>query len=132
MSEVLVDTSAWIHYLRSGEGPLAESLERLLEDNKVLLCGIVLAEVRQGLRPHEEADVLALFETLPYIDSLQEDFHTAGELLARLRRQGITVPVTDGVIAAQALRYGVSVLEHDKHFSTIDGVKRVSWRDEEA
>ena len=56
MSMVLVDASAWIDYLRSGEGPLSDQLEKLLEENRAALCGIAIAEVRQGLRPHDRAD----------------------------------------------------------------------------
>ena len=95
MSLVLVDASAWIDYLRSGEGPLANLLEKLLEENRVALCGIAIAEVRQGLRPHEEEDVLNLFETLPYLETTREDFDAAGALLAGLRHGGITLPVTE-------------------------------------
>lgn len=129
MSMVLVDASAWIDYLRSGEGPLSNQLEKLLEENRVALCGTVIAEVRQGLRPHEEGDVLDLFETLPYLETTREDFDAAGALLARLRRGGITLPVMDGLMAQLALRYEVALLENDKHFSSVEGLERIPWRD---
>lgn len=125
MSLVLIDASAWIDYLRSGEGPLPDLLEQLLEENRAALCGIALAEVRQGLRPHEERDVLDLFETLPYLETVREDFDAAGALLAGLRRKGVTLPVTDGLMAQLALRYGVALLENDRHFSSFEGLERL-------
>ena len=129
MSLVLVDASAWIDYLRSGEGPLSNQLEKLLEENRVALCGTAIAEVRQGLRPHEEGDVLDLFETLPYRETTREDYDAAGALLAGLRRGGVTLPVMDGLMAQLALRYEIALLENDKHFSSVEGLERVPWRD---
>ncbi len=129
MSMVLVDASAWIDYLRSGEGTLSNQLENLLAENRVALCGTAIAEVRQGLRPHEEGDVLDLFETLPYLETTRDDYHAAGTLLAGLRRGGITIPVMDGLMAQLALRYEIALLENDKHFSSVEGLERIPWRD---
>ena len=114
MSLVLVDASAWIDYLRSGESPLGEVLERLIDEDRAALCGIALAEVRQGLRPHEERDVLDLFEILPFVETNREDYDKAGARLSELRRQGITVPVMGGLIAQLAIRHGLSLLENDR------------------
>ena len=129
MSMVLVDASAWIDYLRFGEGLLSDQLEKLLEENRASLCGIAIAEVRQGLRPHEEQDVLDLFETLPYLETTREDYDTAGALLAGLRRGGISIPVMDGLMAQLALRHEIALLENDKHFSSVEGLERVLWRE---
>jgi predicted nucleic acid-binding protein len=125
---VLIDASAWIDYLRSGGGPLSDRLEKLLEENRAALCGIAVAEVRQGLRPNEERDVLDLFETLPYLETTRNDYDAAGALLAGLRRDNITIPVMDGLMAQLALRHEVALLENDKHFSSVEGLERIPWR----
>lgn len=130
MNIVLIDASAWIDYLKSGEGPLSDRLEKLLEENQAALCGVAIAEVRQGLRPHEEQDVLDLFETLPYLEMNRDDYDAAGALLAGLRHDSITIPVMDGLMAQLALRYEVALLENDEHFSHVKELKRVGWRDE--
>ena len=129
MRLVLVDASAWIDYLRLGVGPLGSVLERLIDEDRAALCGIALAEVRQGLRPHEERDVLDLFEILPFIETLREDYDRAGAGLAELRRQGITVPVMDGLIAQVAIRNDLPLLENDRHFENITNLERYPWRD---
>lgn len=126
---VLVDASAWIDYLRSGEGPLSNQLEKLLEENRVALCGTAIAEVRQGLRSHEEQDVLDLFETLPYLETTREDYNAAGALLAGLRHGGITISVMDGLMAQLALRHEIALLENDKHFNSVEGLERIPWRE---
>jgi len=129
MKLVLVDSSAWIHYLRAGDGALSTQLESLLDENRAALCGIVLTEVRQGLRPHEERDVLDLFETVPYVETTREDYERAGELLAVLRRQGVTIPAPDGVIAALCLEHTLELLEFDGHFEHVEGLERIGWRE---
>jgi len=125
---VLVDSSAWISYLRSGEGTLSTSLERLLDENRVALCGIVLTEVRQGLRSHEQREVLELFETVPYLETTRDDYERAGALLAGLQRRGMTIPAPDGVIAALCLEHELALLEFDQHFEHIEDLKRIPWR----
>jgi len=126
---VLVDSSAWISYLRSGEGTLSTSLERLLDENRAALCGIVLTEVRQGLRSHEQGEVLELFETLPYVETTRDDYERAGALLAGLQRRGMTIPAPDGVIAALCLEHELELLEFDKHFEHIEGLERYPRRE---
>ncbi len=126
---MLVDSSAWISYLRSGEGTLSTSLERLLDENRAALCGIVLTEVRQGLRSHEQGEVLELFETLPYVETTRDDYERAGALLAGLQRRGMTIPAPDGVIAALCLEHELELLEFDKHFEHIEGLERYPRRE---
>lgn len=126
---MLVDSSARISYLRSDEGALSVSLEKLLDDNLAALCGIVLTEVRQGLRSHERGEVLELFETLPYFETTRNDCERAGALLASLQRQDLTIPAPDGVIAALCFAHELELLEFDKHFGHIEGLKRVPWRE---
>lgn len=128
MTLVLVDTSAWIHYFRRGDSPLADALETLLEERRAALAGVPLAEVRQGLRPPEEATVLALLELLPWVDTTRDDFECAGLLLAGLRRRGVSIPTTDGVVAAQCLNRGMALLEDDRHFGEVEGLEVVAWR----
>lgn len=125
---MLVDSSAWISYLRSGEGGLSTYLERLLDNNRAALCGIVLTEVRQGLRSHEQGEVLELFETLPYIETTRDDYERAGALLSGLQRRGMTLPAPDGVIAALCLEHELELLEFDKHFGHVEGLNRYPWR----
>lgn len=127
---VLIDASAWIDYLRSGTGKLGTVLEGLIDNDRAALCGIAVAEVRQGLKAHEERDVLDLFEVLPFIDTTREDYAQAGAQLADLRRRGITVPVMDGLIAQVALRHELPLLENDKHFEHFNLLERFPWRTE--
>lgn len=131
MSLVLVDASAWIDYLRQGQTGLSTLLEQLIDEDRAALCGISLAEVRQGLRPHEERDVLDLFEILPFIETTREDYDQAGRQVAELRRRGITVPIMDGLVAQLAVSHELPLLENDGHFKHFETLERYPWSDSE-
>jgi predicted nucleic acid-binding protein len=65
-----------------------------------------------------------LFSALPYIETNRDDFLYAGELLRSLREKGITIPATDGIIAAQCLRRNIFLMSTDKHFDYFKNLKR--------
>ena len=111
----LVDTSAWIAFFR-GHEPVASLLDTALADGVVALCGVVELELRQGLRPGEREAVLSLLNAAARLPTTEADWGSAGDLLASLRRSGVTVPSTDGLVAYLALRHDAVLLEHDEHF----------------
>ena len=126
MTEVLIDTSAWIAFFR-GHEPLAARVDAALADGNAAVCGMVELEVLQNVRPDEE-DVRSLMGSTLRLKTEEDDYRAAGERLAGLRRQGMTIPATDGLIAQVALRHQVPLLEFDKHFGYIEGLVRVPWR----
>jgi predicted nucleic acid-binding protein len=126
MAEVLIDTSAWIAFFR-GHEPLASRVDAALADGSAAVCGMIELEVLQNVRPGEE-DVRSLMRSTLRLRTDEADYREAGERLAGLRRRGVTLPVTDGLIAQVALRYQVPLLEFDKHFDHIEGLVRIPWR----
>lgn len=122
----MVDSSAWIEYFRHGEGPVSDAVDDLLEGERALLCGVVEAEIIQGLRPREREEVADLFAALRYLDTERPDFSRAGERLGELRRCGVTVPLTDAIIGALCSRHDVALLTLDRHFDHMPEIERVS------
>jgi predicted nucleic acid-binding protein len=120
---VLVDTCAWIDFLRSKEGGLGDQVARLISEGRAVICGVVIAELLQGLRGDEsrksklEAErVQLLIDSLTSFATLELDWVTAGTTSQKLRHKGITVPLTDAIIAAVAKRNNLSLLTIDQHF----------------
>ena len=111
----LIDTSAWIAFFR-GDEPVASMVDEVLAGGAAALCGVVELELRQGLRPGERGTVLPLIAAAARLPTEEGDWALAGDLLAGLRRRGVTVPGTDGLVAHLALRHGAALLENDKHF----------------
>jgi predicted nucleic acid-binding protein len=122
MAVALVDTSCWIDYLRHGSGSSSEALETLLKTDQAAICGVIEAELLRGLREEERGSVELLLEALPYLEMDREDYQATGALLGSLRSKGVTLPLTDGLIAAVCLRYNLPLLTLDKHFTSIPGL----------
>ncbi|MGE5551372.1 MAG: PIN domain-containing protein [Bacteroidota bacterium] len=119
-AKLLVDTSIWIEYFR-GRLPDAAAIELGLGRETVFVTGPIVTELLQGVRSAVEAKQLRqCIDAIPYEECLREDWLAAGETAFALRRKGITVPLTDLIIAMVAKRIGAAVYSLDKHFALID------------
>jgi predicted nucleic acid-binding protein len=120
---VLVDTSAWVDFLNDFPSPAADALAELLQgDDDVCTCGIVVAEVFQGLRRDSGRNTIRRsFEDMTFLEppSIHLYFRAA-ELYRSLREKGKTVRSTiDCVIAAIAEDSGCDLLARDRDMDAI-------------
>ncbi|MBI4565967.1 MAG: PIN domain-containing protein [Planctomycetes bacterium] len=126
---VIVDTSVWIDVLRSRPSMHREEVSRLVRLDRAGICSLILAEILEGIRSaKEEEEVrrrLSVVRSLPIAESVWEE---AGRLGAALRRKGITVPLSDRVIAIVALRQNCPVYTVDKHFQRIPSLRLYAAR----
>ncbi len=124
MSDVMIDSSVWIEYFRSGVGKISDNVDYLIDQDRVALCGIVELEIIQGMRQKERARILSLFDALHYVDAIRTDYKNAGEYIGLLRLKGITVPSTDSIIAALCIRKKLQLFSIDRHFNAFNGLNR--------
>jgi predicted nucleic acid-binding protein len=121
--KVLVDTSVWVDFLNDHPSPEQEALARLLvSDHDVCTCGVVIAEVFQGLRREKGRSELAeLFRDMTYLDPSGIGLYfRAAEIYRRLRERGWTIRSTiDCLIAALAEETGSAILVRDRDLTTI-------------
>ncbi|MDY6849215.1 MAG: PIN domain-containing protein [Thermodesulfobacteriota bacterium] len=61
-----------------------------------------------------------LFSTISYAEVDREDWEKAGNLLRKLRRRGVTVPLSDAIIAVVARKHGYAILTLDRHFDHLE------------
>lgn len=121
MTSILIDTSAWIDFFRNQSGAVGDIVATLIERDQAVMTGPVLAELLQGLRSRQEINTLReLFDVLPYIEISRRDWEQTGDFLRKLRQRGITVPLTDALIAIVAKRNGCAVLTLDRHFEQLE------------
>jgi len=119
--DVLIDTSAWIAFFRSGDSPVADVVSGLIRSDRATLVGPVLAELLHGVRTEKEASNLRRVAiVLQYVEVDRSDWEAAGERLRQLRSKGVTVPLTDALIAAIATRRSLDVLSLDAHFQHLE------------
>ena len=117
----LVDTSAWIIALRKDFGPeVKERIDHLLKENCIITNGMVKLEILGGTKT--ESEFRRLKRRLDALDSVDFDtslWKNSYDLAFQLRRKGITVPYTDILIAACALRTGSTIVHADAHFDLV-------------
>ena len=119
----LIDTSAWVEFLRATGSETHQAVRRLLEqDALVHTTDVVVMEVLAGARDSEHERrlrrLLARCDYLP-VDGLAS-YETAAGLYRACRRAGGTVrSLTDCLIGAVALRVGVPVLHNDRDFDIL-------------
>lgn len=123
-TKMIIDTSIWIDYFRRIESTSASLLEEFLDENRVVVVGVVLAELIQGARTNNEKNLIKQkLSGLPYEEIQYNHWIKTGELSYDLRKQGITLPLSDLVIAALALEKNWAIFTLDPHFNNIKGLK---------
>jgi len=114
----LVDTSAWLFALRKDfMAEVKDRIDYLLKENAIITTGIVKLEILGGTKTQKEFQRLKT--RLDALDMVETDtalWEEAYRLSFEFRRKGITMPYTDILIAACALRTESTVVHADAHF----------------
>ncbi|MBI3398515.1 MAG: PIN domain nuclease [Deltaproteobacteria bacterium] len=118
---VLIDTSAWIHALRPNGSPgIREKVRNILKERIAASTEMVILELAGGAKEKREYE--ELLEDLLALHQLSVDeevWRLAFSLHFELRRKGVSVPSTDMLIAAVAMKNKCVLLHNDKHFELI-------------
>lgn len=119
---IVVDTSAWIDFLRARETPADLTLCRLIADHAPLaVTEAVVLELLAGARSHEHDDVrdrILAFPVLP-LNGLG-GFELAADLYRACRRGGETLSsLADCLVAVPAIEASATVLAADRDFEIL-------------
>ncbi len=116
---ILADTNIFIDYFRGSDSDFITKFNSL----DIGLCGIVKTELLHGARTDDEADnLIKAFTAFELITIDEYDWEFSGLLLQTIRTQGISVPVTDALIAYLGIKYDIPVWTKDHHFRYIQAV----------
>jgi len=126
---LLVDTSAWIEVFRKPAGLDLADVGGL---DQVVTCLPVVQEVLQGFRDESAYRVARdAMLALPCVESPlpQARFEEAAALYRAARRAGFTVRSgIDCLIAACAIRHGLTVLHKDRDFAVLGKIAELQER----
>ena len=123
-AEVLIDTSVWIDFFRKPESETGEKIVKHLKRGSISTCGVVVFEVLQGAADAEEFTFLEEnLKGLHFLDSSAEVFFEAGKTSYDLRKRGITLPLSDILIATLAIANRQIVWTKDQHFKKMKGLQ---------
>lgn len=120
---VLVDTSVWIDYFRSGEN--SSDLDGLIDGNLVVINDVILAELIPFLQLKRQHEIIELLQKL---DRLNMNINWSEIIEYQLKclksgANGIGIPVL--IIAQNALQYNYQIYSLDKHFKLLQEIINV-------
>lgn len=126
---ILVDTSAWIEYLRmTGSEVNVRVRTMLAEDDPIASCDIVIMELLSGTKSQDEWDAIwALMNRTRFLPVRPLfDYQMGASLYKLCRRNGLTPSNSNDIlVAAVAIGKGVPVLAADADFERIASISRL-------
>lgn len=120
LTMILIDTSAWVEFLRDTGSVVCILVEELLAAD-IAVCEPVRMEILAGARDESHLlDLRRLLARAAVIPTQATDYEDAAALYRRCRREGETVrKLMDCLIAAIAIRAGVPILHNDADFDAL-------------
>lgn len=117
---ILIDTSAWVEFLRDTNSAICERVDVLLHDD-IATCDPIRMEVLAGARDEQHLrDLRRLLARATTIPTGPTDYEEAAALHRTCRRRGETVrKLIDCLIAATAIRASIPVLHSDSDFEVL-------------
>ncbi len=99
-------------------------IPNIIDNTLSALVGVALAELLQGCRtPSERTTLSESLLALRYFEVTQTTWLRTGDLSAQLLRKGVTLPLSDLLIAALAIEHDCRVYSLDAHFKKIPGLR---------
>lgn len=119
---VLVDTTVWIDFFADRTQPHVAALQKLIEEDADLcVCGVILAEVLQGIRSDSQyRKTKDYFESIILMPMRRTTYEKSAALYRSLRKKGVTIrkPI-DCMIASVAIEHALPLLHNDRDFDQI-------------
>jgi predicted nucleic acid-binding protein len=116
----MIDTSAWIEFVRDGDAETADAVERLIRHGGALTEPVVM-EVLAGARSGRHgAQLRSLLGTVDLLPVTSDDWADAALLYRICRVNGATIrSMVYCLIAAVAVRHDAPVLARDRDFEVL-------------
>jgi predicted nucleic acid-binding protein len=117
---ILIDTSAWVEFLRDTGSPICQRVDDLLAA-EIATCDVVRMEVLAGARNEQHLQQLRrLLARASILPTESVDYDAAAALYRTCRQRGHTVrKLIDCLIAAVAIRGDVPILHRDADFDIL-------------
>ena len=124
---VLVDTSIWIEYFRSGNS--SEKLDFLIDENLIVINDLILAELVPSLRVRNQQKVVKLLHN---INKLWLSIHWGQiiEFQFKCLKNGLNrISIPDLIIAQNAKQNQCEIYSLDNHFKLMKDILELRIRD---
>jgi tRNA(fMet)-specific endonuclease VapC len=126
MKKILLDTNAYVRFLRGDEKVMAYLAHADIIYMSVFVLGELYAGFRAGGKESENRQILERFllkSTVTTLEAMIETADVFGLIMASLRKSGKPIPINDVWIAAHCLETGSILVTNDNHFAVIPGLR---------
>ena len=132
----LLDTNAWIHYLKRSDSPIRVRLAAL-QPIDIVTCAIVRSELLHGAKKYGNStrrtavvsQTLAPFKSVPFDDAAAVEY---ARIRHELETAGCVIGPYDLQIAAICAHHGLTLVTNNVgEFSRVHGLKIEDWRSSE-
>ena len=120
---VLVDTSIWIEYFRTGKN--SEKLDFFIDENVIVINDLILSELIPSLRVRNQQKIVKLLHNINKID-LSIDWGQIREFQFKCLKNGLNgIGIPDLIIAQNAKQNHCTIYTLDRHFHLIKDILKL-------
>ncbi|MGD0209773.1 MAG: PIN domain-containing protein [Desulfomonilia bacterium] len=117
---ILVDTSIWIEYFRSGNN--SEKLDFLIDENLIVINDLILAELVPFLKVRNQQKIINLLYNINKLNLLI-DWNQIIEFQFKCLKNGLNgIGIADLIIAQNAKQNRCEIYSLDSHFRLIKDI----------
>jgi len=117
---VLVDTSIWIEYFRSGNS--SEKLDFLIDENLIVINDLILAELVPSLRIRNQQMIVKLLNNISKLE-LSIDWSQIIEFQFKCLKNGLNrIGIPDLIIVQNAKQNQCEIYSLDNHFKLMKDI----------
>ena len=120
---VLVDTSIWIEYFRTGNN--SEKLDFLIDENLIVINDLILAELVPSLRVRNQRRIVKLLNNINKLE-LSINWDQLIEFQFKCLKSGLNgIGIPDLIVAQNAKQNHCEIYSLDSHFKLMKDILRL-------
>ena len=124
---VLVDTSIWIEYFRSGNN--SEKLDFLIDENLIVINDLILAELVPSLKVRNQRKIVILLYDIKKLE-LSINWDQIIEFQFKCLKNGLNgIGIPDLIVAQNAKQNRCEIYSLDNHFSLMKDILELQLLD---
>ncbi len=124
---VLVDTSIWIEYFRSGNN--SEKLDFLIDENLIVINDLILAELVPSLKIRNQRKIVKLLYNINKLE-LSINWDQIIEFQFKCLKNGLNgIGIPDLIVAQNAKQNRCEIYSLDSHFSLMKDILELQLLD---
>jgi len=120
---VLVDTSIWIEYFRTGND--SEKLDFLIDENLIVINDLILAELVPSLKVRNQRKIISLLHNINKLE-LSISWDQIIEFQFKCLKNGLNgIGIPDLIVAQNAKQNQCTIYSLDNHFELMKDILKL-------